>query len=60
MRVGNNNSTFFQTVSSNNNDNKQVKNVEKSKVDSLKEAISNGTYKIDLDKTADKLAKTLL
>jgi flagellar biosynthesis anti-sigma factor FlgM len=34
--------------------------VEKSKVDSLKEAISNGTYKIDLDKTADKLAKTLL
>ncbi len=52
------NSTFISTISPKNN--KQIENVEKSKVESLKEAIQNGTYKIDLDKTASKMAKSLL
>jgi len=54
----NNNSTFISTISSKNN--KQIENVEKSKVESLKEAIQSGNYKIDLDKTASKMAKSLL
>jgi len=55
----NNNSTFISTVSS-NKENTKTENVEKSKVDTLKESIKNGTYKIDIDATAHKLAKALL
>ena len=55
--ISNNNSTFFSTISS-----KKIKTdeVEKSKVDEIKESIKNGTYKIDIDNTAKKLAKSLL
>jgi len=56
--INNNSTTFISTISPKNN--KQIENVEKSKVESLKEAIQNGTYKIDLDKTASKMAKSLL
>jgi len=56
--INNNSTAFISTISSKNN--KQIENVEKSKVESLKEAIQNGTYKIDLDKTASKIAKSLL
>jgi len=56
----NNNSTFISTVSSNTKENTKTENVEKSKVDTLKESIKNGTYKLDIDATANKLAKSLL
>ena len=56
--INNSSTVFVSTISSKNN--KQIENVEKSKVESLKEAIQNGTYKIDLDKTASKIAKSLL
>ncbi len=55
--ISNNNSTFFSTISSKQNKTEQV---EKSKVDEIKESIKNGTYKIDIDNTAKKLAKSLL
>ena len=53
------NSTFISTISSKNkNDN--IQNVEKSKVENIKEAIQNGTYKINLNETASQMAKSLL
>jgi len=55
--ISNNNSTFFSTVSSKK---PKIEEVEKSKVDEIKESIKNGTYKIDIDNTAKKLAKSLL
>jgi len=54
-----NNSTFISTISS-KQENEKAQNVEKSKVESLKDAIKNGTYKIDIDSTAKKLAESLL
>ena len=54
-----NNSTFISTISS-KQENEKTQNVEKSKVESLKESIKNGTYKIDIDATAKKLAESLL
>ncbi len=50
---------------SNNSDkqevqNKNIKSKEESKVESIKNSIEAGTYKIDLDKTANKIADTLL
>jgi anti-sigma28 factor (negative regulator of flagellin synthesis) len=53
-----NNPSFVSTMSS--KDKIKTDNVEKSKVDRIKDAINNGNYKIDLDKTAEKLAETLL
>jgi len=53
------NSTFISTISSQKkNDN--IQNVEKSKVENIKEAIQNGTYKININETASKMAKSLL
>lgn len=40
--------------------NKNLKSKEESKLESIKKSIENGSYKIDLDKTADKIADTLL
>jgi flagellar biosynthesis anti-sigma factor FlgM len=37
-----------------------TKEVSLSKVDAIKEQIANGTYKIDLDSTASKMAEKLL
>jgi len=55
-----NNSTFISTISSKNNKNDNVQNVEKSKVDTIKEAIQNGSYKIDINQTSTKMAQSLL
>jgi flagellar biosynthesis anti-sigma factor FlgM len=55
----NSNFSYISTISS-KKQNGNIQNVEKSKVESIKEAISNGSYKIDLDKTASKMAKSLL
>jgi len=55
----NSNTPYFSTISS-KKDKNNIQNVEKSKVESIKEAIENGSYKIDLDKTASKMARTLL
>ncbi len=40
--------------------NKNIKSKEESKVESIKKSIETGSYKIDLDKTANKIADTLL
>lgn len=40
--------------------NKNIKSKEESKVEAIKKSIEAGTYKIDLDKTANKIADTLL
>ena len=39
---------------------KDITEVEKSKVDTIKDAIKNGTYKIDIEQTSSKMAKSLL
>ena len=53
------NSQYISAISSKKgNDN--IQNVEKSKVESIKEAIKNSNYKINLDKTASAMAKALL
>jgi anti-sigma28 factor (negative regulator of flagellin synthesis) len=53
------NSQYISAISSKKgNDN--IQNVEKSKVDSIKEAIKNGTYKLNLIQTASKIAKTII
>ena len=59
--ISSNNSTFFTTISGNKKDNtQQIEKVEKSKIETLKESIKNGTYKIDIEKTAHSMAKKLL
>jgi len=40
--------------------NKNLKGKEESKLESIKRSIENGSYKIDLNKTASKIADTLL
>ena len=55
--ISNNNNTFLSTISSPKT---KTEEVEKSKVDEIKESIKNGSYKIDIDNTAKKLAKSLL
>ncbi len=39
---------------------KEQKNKESDRLESIKKNIQNGTYKVDLDKTASKVADTLL
>jgi len=60
--ISSNNSTFFTTISGDTkkNNNQQIEKVEKSKIETLKESIKNGTYKIDIEKTAHSMAKKLL
>jgi anti-sigma28 factor (negative regulator of flagellin synthesis) len=58
--ISSNNSTFFTSISKDKKENIQSEKVEKSKVDTIKESIKNGTYKIDINKTAESLAKNLL
>jgi len=58
--ISSNTSTLFTTISKDKKENITSEKVEKSKVDSIKEAIQNGTYKIDIDKTAKDMAKNLL
>ncbi len=55
-----NNSTFISAMSQKKEENIKSENTEKSKVETIKESIQNGSYKIDLDKTAQKMAKSLL
>jgi anti-sigma28 factor (negative regulator of flagellin synthesis) len=55
-----NNSTFISAMSQKKEENIKSENTEKSKVETIKESIQNGNYKIDLDKTAQKMAKSLL
>jgi len=53
--------SFISTISSKEDkENTKIDNVEKSKVDKIKEAIKNGSYEINIDKTASKIAKSLL
>ena len=40
--------------------NKNIKNKEESRVETIKKSIETGNYKIDLDKVANKIADTLL
>jgi len=58
--ISSNNSTLFTAISKDKKENIQSEKVEKSKVDTIKEAIKNGTYKIDINKTASSMAKELL
>ena len=60
MIKGISNSTVFSTISKQNNNDKKVDDIEKSKVDNIKEAIQNGTYKLDINQTASKMAEALL
>ena len=40
--------------------NKNIKGKEESRVEAIKKSIEAGTYKIDLEKTANKIADTIL
>jgi flagellar biosynthesis anti-sigma factor FlgM len=55
--ISSNNSTLLTSISQ---EKKDIQKVEKSKVETIKEAMNNGTYKIDINKTAESLAKNLL
>jgi anti-sigma28 factor (negative regulator of flagellin synthesis) len=58
--VSSTNSTLFTTISKDKKENIQSEKVEKSKVDSIKEAVKNGTYKLDINKTASAMAERLI
>jgi anti-sigma28 factor (negative regulator of flagellin synthesis) len=58
--ISSNNSTLFTSISKDKKENIQSEKVEKSKIDTIKESIKNGTYKIDIDKSAESMAKNLL
>jgi anti-sigma28 factor (negative regulator of flagellin synthesis) len=58
--ISTNNSTLFTSISKDKKENIQSEKVEKSKIDTIKESIKNGTYKIDIDKSAESMAKNLL
>jgi len=53
-------SSFITTISSPKKENNNIQNVEKSKVDLIKEALKNGSYKLKLQQTSSQIAKTLL
>jgi len=53
-------STFISTISSPKKENDNIQNVEKSKVESIKEALKNGSYEVKINETASKIAKALL
>jgi flagellar biosynthesis anti-sigma factor FlgM len=55
--ISSNNSTLLTSISQ---EKKDIQKVEKSKVETIKEAMKNGTYKIDINKTAESMAKSLL
>ena len=57
-----NNSTLLTSISSDKKDLKTEKSdkMEKSRVESIKDAVQNGTYKIDITKTSKSMAKQLL
>jgi len=59
MKINTGYSNFVSTISS-PQEKKEIIKTEKSKVDSIKEAISQGNYKIDINQTASKMAKALL
>ncbi|WP_457564245.1 flagellar biosynthesis anti-sigma factor FlgM [Caminibacter sp.] len=50
----------FQIENSNQNRNKVSQTTKISRVEEIKRAIHNGTYKIDIEKTAKAMAKALL
>jgi len=57
------NSPLFTSISKNDEKEKsnvKTEKVEKSKIESIKEAIHNGTYNIDINKTSESMAKKLL
>jgi anti-sigma28 factor (negative regulator of flagellin synthesis) len=58
--ISSTNSTLFTTISKDKKENIQSEKVEKSKVDSIKEAVKNGTYKLDINKTASAMAERLI
>jgi len=58
--LNNSNPQYISTISSKKKDDNNIQNVEKSRVDSIKEAVTSGTYKIDIEQTASKIPKTLI
>jgi anti-sigma28 factor (negative regulator of flagellin synthesis) len=56
-----NNSTLLTSISSEKNSKTEKSDkMEKSRVESIKDAIQNGTYKIDIEKASVSMAKQLL
>lgn len=43
-----------------NKETKDINNQRENKVQNIKDTIANGTYKFDLDKTSEKMARDLL
>lgn len=63
VNVGNALANSYKVSNENNRQevqNKNIKGKKESKVEAIKKSIETGTYKIDLNKTADKIADTLL
>ncbi len=63
VNVGNILANSYKISNENNKQEVQTKNIkskEESKIEAIKKSIEAGTYKIDLNKTADKIADTLL
>ena len=58
--VSSNSSTLFTSISKNKKENIESEKVEKSKVETIKESIKNGSYKIDVNQSAKSMAKNLL
>ena len=59
MKIYNNVSNNIQSLSTQQKA-KKIENQKLSRVEEIKEQIKNGTYKIDINKTAESLAKYLL
>jgi len=57
--LNHNTNIFLSTISSKKESNK-TESVEKSRIESIKEEIQKGTYKIDIEATSIKMAKALL
>ena len=58
MKIYNNNLNNIQNLSTQQKP-KKIETKKLSRVEEIKEQIQNGTYKIDIDKTANALAKAL-
>ncbi len=54
------NQNISRTKNENIQNKEEIKSKDRDKVQEIKKSIQNGTYKIDLQKTSEKIADTLL
>ena len=60
MKINSAYNSYFSTISSPSIEKQNIEKTEKSRVETIKENIKNNSYKIDIQKTAKKIAESLL